>query len=76
MILIIVTLFSVELPLAGTPKDMYRIHADNVRCVGNETRLLECQHSTEHNCIHSRDVFLYCKGKQLCSYMATIALCS
>lgn len=68
--LIVTLLFSVELPLAGTPKDMYPIHADNVRCVGNETRLLDCQHSTEHNCIHSRDVFLSCKGiyKQPCSY--------
>ena len=56
----------VELPLAGTPKDEYTIYADNVRCTGNESRLLECQHSTEHNCIHARDVFLTCRGSQLC----------
>ena len=56
----------VELPLAGAPKDEYTIHADNVRCTGNESRLLECQHSTEHNCIHARDVFLICRGNQLC----------
>ena len=35
---------------------------DETRCVGNETRLLNCRHNGvgTHNCAHSRDVGLRC----------------
>lgn len=51
-----------ELPFSDINKDMYAIHASNVRCNGNEARLTECQYSTTHSCLHLEDVFLICKG--------------
>ena len=35
---------------------------DDMRCVGNETRLINCRHNGIgiHNCPHSRDVGLRC----------------
>ena len=33
---------------------------DDVACVGNETRLVDCQHTTNHNCVHGEDVGVMC----------------
>ena len=36
------------------------IHTDDVRCVGNESRLVDCSHTTRHNCRHSEDASVRC----------------
>ena len=33
---------------------------DDVACVGNESRLLDCQYTSNHNCGHSEDVGVVC----------------
>ena len=38
------------------------IHLDNVRCVGNESFLLNCSHSNVSNCVHSSDAGVRCQG--------------
>ena len=34
---------------------------DNVACVGNESRLVDCQYTAIHNCSHSDDAGVSCK---------------
>ena len=42
------------------------IHMDDVRCVGNESSLIECQHISRHNCGHYEDASVQCRtSKQL-----------
>ncbi len=36
------------------------IHMDDVRCTGAETRLVDCRHTTNHNCVHSEDASVRC----------------
>ena len=38
------------------------IHLDNVRCVGNESHLLNCSHSSVSNCAHNSDAGVRCQG--------------
>ena len=38
------------------------IHLDDVQCIGNENRLLDCPHITAHNCFHSEDAGVSCNG--------------
>ena len=38
------------------------IHLDNVQCIGTEATLLDCQHITNHNCIHAEDAGAICQG--------------
>ena len=40
---------------------------DNVQCVGNESRILDCPHSGvgTHNCAHSEDVGVRCQIRTL-----------
>ena len=33
---------------------------NNVACVGSENRLVDCQHTTNHNCVHGEDVGVMC----------------
>ena len=33
---------------------------DDVACVGNETRLVDCRYTSNHNCGHSEDVGVVC----------------
>ena len=40
------------------------IHMDNVRCVGNEYSLIECQHISRHNCGHSEDASVQCQTSE------------
>lgn len=37
---------------------------DDVICIGNESRLIDCMHKSENgsNCVHSEDVGLECGG--------------
>ena len=35
---------------------------DDVRCLGTESRLFDCTHSTTHNCIHFEDAGARCQG--------------
>lgn len=36
------------------------IHMDDVGCVGNENRLVDCSHTMKHNCRHSEDASVRC----------------
>ncbi|CAI8037191.1 Phosphatidylinositol phosphatase PTPRQ [Geodia barretti] len=36
------------------------IHMDDVHCIGTETSLSQCPHSTRHNCDHSEDASVTC----------------
>lgn len=36
------------------------IHMDDLYCIGNETSLLDCPHTTTHNCNHGEDAGLVC----------------
>ena len=40
------------------------IHMDDVRCVGNESSLIECQHISRHNCGHGEDVSVQCRTSE------------
>ncbi len=39
------------------------IFLDNVQCMGNESRILDCPHNGvgTHNCVHSEDVGVRCQ---------------
>ena len=41
------------------------IYRDNVRCIGNETRLTDCLHRgiASHDCSHSEDAGVVCRGE-------------
>ena len=39
---------------------------DNVQCIGTEAQLLNCRHSTTHNCIHAEDAGVICQGPVQC----------
>ena len=36
---------------------------DDVACVGNESRLVDCQSTSIHNCVHSEDAGASCKAE-------------
>ena len=36
---------------------------DNVACVGNERRLVDCQYTAIYNCAHSEDAGASCKAE-------------
>ncbi|XP_054897459.1 uromodulin-like [Poeciliopsis prolifica] len=44
-----------------------RIWMDDVKCLGNESQLTECEHPGfgDHNCDHQEDVGVVCEGVQL-----------
>ena len=41
------------------------IYLDNVRCIGNESRLTDCLHQgiASHDCSHSEDAGVVCRGE-------------
>ena len=47
------------------------IWLDNVRCVGNESSIVNCQHNgwSVHNCRHSEDASVICSSKYSLKYM-------
>ena len=49
----------------GFPVGTGQIWLDNVRCAGTETRLINCPANAlgSHNCVHSEDVGVSCRGK-------------
>ena len=49
---------------------------DDVRCKGNESRLIDCDHQTENgsNCAHSEDVGLQCG--RTCDALHVLCVCS
>lgn len=38
------------------------IHMDDVSCSGSETRLIDCNHESSHNCHHGEDVGVTCRA--------------
>ena len=43
------------------------IHIDDVRCTGNESRLIDCPHRGTgiHNCVHSEDAGVSCRTQSM-----------
>ena len=41
------------------------IQLDDVQCIGNENRLLDCPHRTTNNCGHSEDAGVGCNGESI-----------
>ena len=52
------------------------IYLDNVACIGNESRLAECQHqgNASHDCTHFEDAGVICQGEHSNTCTYTIAL--
>ena len=50
------------------------IHLDDIQCTGNETRLLDCPHTTVHNCTHSEDAGVVCIGESFINPVTGIFL--
>ena len=46
-------------------QDVGPIHLDDVQCIGNENRLLDCPHITAHNCAHNEDAGVACSGESV-----------
>ena len=40
------------------------IHFSDVNCTGNESLLVDCTHTPNHNCMHSHDAGVVCGGAQ------------
>ena len=45
---------------------------DDVACVGNENRLVDCRHTATPNCIHGEDAGVSCKTE--CKYNFVFAI--
>ena len=45
------------------------IYLHNVFCMGNETRLAECQHNASNDCFHYEDAGVMCPGEYVNSCM-------
>ena len=43
------------------------IQLNYIWCIGNESRLLDCPHTTIHDCTHSEDAGVACPGKSIIS---------
>ena len=41
---------------------------DDVTCVGNESRLVDCQYTANHSCVHSEDAGISCKHECKCTW--------
>lgn len=44
---------------------MGQIVMDDVSCTGMERRLIDCQHTTNHNCAHHEDASVRCNTSKL-----------
>ena len=51
------------------------IQLDDIRCIGNETRLLDCPHITAHNCDHYEDAGVACNSGKLVINSETGFIC-
>lgn len=49
----------------GEGREFDPILLDSVSCNGNEQNLTECSHTTKHDCYHSEDVGILCRGTYL-----------
>ena len=39
------------------------IYLDDVQCIGNESSLLNCSYTSQHNCVHGEDVGVECRAE-------------
>ena len=55
---------SIPLASAYFGHGLTTIHLDDIECVGNEGRLIDCPHSGvgQHNCHHAEDAGVICPG--------------
>ena len=64
--------------LAAVPDGTGQIWLDNVQCVGNETRLIDCPANPlgSHNCVNSEDAGVNCQALNvsICSTQGAIRL--
>ena len=42
---------------------------DDVRCTGNENRIINCPFTSNHNCLHSEDAGVSCTSSTTGRYM-------
>ena len=56
---------AVAVPRAGFGQSTGPIFLDNVRCIGTEPRLQNCQSNAVgvHNCVHSEDAGVICRRR-------------
>ena len=73
-----VSLFSCSLgaqalTLAAVPDGTGQIWLDNVRCVGTETRLIDCTANPlgNHNCVHAEDAGVDCQPAGIVGMQST-----
>ena len=61
---------AIALDLATFGQGDRPIHLDEVACMGNETRLAECQHlgNVSHDCTHIEDAGVICQGEYTNTY--------
>ena len=63
IIVIINAIGAVSLSYAYFGQGTGAIHLDDVQCSGSETSLLQCPHSSTHNCGHYEDAGIRCPGE-------------
>ena len=49
--------------LATHGEGVGQIYLDDVRCNGSEERLIDCRHTSAHNCLHIEDAGVHCSNK-------------
>ena len=57
---IIIIIDAIAVPSARYGRGVGDILMDEVACTGSETRLIDCSHSSNHDCSHFEDASVQC----------------